>query len=146
MWLAGYGKRTVTRRAITLAVALRMDFDDARMQALQAAAQRLGDLDARPPAAVWPPAGLDAGGCAVGFREGDSYLVYAVRGGDGVLRTSYCMRTRHLSEVAEDLRVLGALPPADHCRAASTCTRRSWKGEKHSLGAAPRRRTGFELY
>jgi hypothetical protein len=56
---------------------------------------------------------LDAGSCAVGFREGDSYLVYAIRGGDGVLRTSYCMRTRHLSQMLEDdLRMLDAMPPA----------------------------------
>lgn len=54
---------------------------------------------------------LDAGVCAVGFQQGDSYLVYAIRGDDGVLRTSYCMRTRHLSEVAEDLRVLDGMPP-----------------------------------
>ncbi|HEU4883439.1 MAG TPA: hypothetical protein VFT45_14355 [Longimicrobium sp.] len=55
---------------------------------------------------------LDAGGCPVGFQQGDSYLVYAIRGDDGVLHTSFCMRTRLLSTVAEDLRVLDGMPPA----------------------------------
>jgi hypothetical protein len=40
--LAGHWKRTVSKKAVTFAVALRMDFDDAQMQALQAAADRHG--------------------------------------------------------------------------------------------------------
>lgn len=40
--LAGHWKRTVSKRAVTFAVALRMDFDAAQMQALQAAADRHG--------------------------------------------------------------------------------------------------------
>ncbi|HYR08707.1 MAG TPA: winged helix DNA-binding domain-containing protein, partial [Longimicrobium sp.] len=40
--LAGHWKRTLTKRAVTFQVALRMEFDDAQMQALQAAADRHG--------------------------------------------------------------------------------------------------------
>jgi hypothetical protein len=54
---------------------------------------------------------LDDGPCSVGFREGDSYLVYAILGNDGVLRTSYCMRTRLLSGVAGDVPLLDSIAP-----------------------------------
>lgn len=40
--LAGHWKRTVTRRAVTFTVALRVPFDDAQMQALQATADAHG--------------------------------------------------------------------------------------------------------
>lgn len=40
--LAGHWKRTVTRRSVTFAVALRTPFDDAQMAALQGAADRHG--------------------------------------------------------------------------------------------------------
>jgi hypothetical protein len=40
--LAGHWKRALTRRAVTFQVALRTDFDDAQMLALQAAADRYG--------------------------------------------------------------------------------------------------------
>lgn len=40
--LAGHWKRTLTRRAVTFAVALRTPFDDAQMRALQAAADAHG--------------------------------------------------------------------------------------------------------
>ena len=40
--LAGHWKRALTRRAVTFAVALRMEFDDARMQALRDAVGRYG--------------------------------------------------------------------------------------------------------
>ena len=40
--LAGHWKRTVTKRAVSFAVALRTPFDDAQMQALQAAADAHG--------------------------------------------------------------------------------------------------------
>jgi hypothetical protein len=40
--LAGHWKRTLTKRAVTFQVALRTEFDDAQMQALQAAADRYG--------------------------------------------------------------------------------------------------------
>lgn len=40
--LAGHWKRTVTKRAVTFTVALRMPFDDAQMRALQAAADAHG--------------------------------------------------------------------------------------------------------
>jgi hypothetical protein len=40
--LAGHWKRTLTRHAVLFQVALRTDFDEARMQALQAAADRYG--------------------------------------------------------------------------------------------------------
>ncbi|HEU0299919.1 MAG TPA: winged helix DNA-binding domain-containing protein [Longimicrobium sp.] len=40
--LAGHWKRTVTRRSVTFSVVLRTPFDDAQLQALQAAADRHG--------------------------------------------------------------------------------------------------------
>jgi hypothetical protein len=40
--LAGHWKRTLGKRAVAFQVALGMEFDDARMQALQAAADRYG--------------------------------------------------------------------------------------------------------
>jgi hypothetical protein len=40
--LAGHWKRTLTKRAVTFQVALRTEFDDAQMEALQAAADRHG--------------------------------------------------------------------------------------------------------
>lgn len=42
--LAGHWKRAVSKRAVTFQVALRTPFDDARMQALQAAANRHGEF------------------------------------------------------------------------------------------------------
>jgi hypothetical protein len=47
--LAGHWKRTLTKRAVTFQVALRMDFDDAQMQALYAAAERHGAFLGLPP-------------------------------------------------------------------------------------------------
>jgi hypothetical protein len=51
----------------------------------------------------------DAPMCAVGFRAGGEYVVYAIRGADGILRTSYCMRTRSLPHAADDVRVLDSI-------------------------------------
>lgn len=60
-----------------------------------------------------------AGGCAVGFREGERYIVYASRTqgifGEPVLGTHLCKGTRNLSweSVFDDVQVLGAgSPPA----------------------------------
>lgn len=53
----------------------------------------------------------DLGGCPVGFRVGEAYLVYAVRDDQGVLRTSYCMRTRALQVVRDDVRALDSIAP-----------------------------------
>ncbi|HEX6372196.1 MAG TPA: hypothetical protein VF006_24980 [Longimicrobium sp.] len=47
--------------------------------------------------------------CAIGFRPGEPYLVYALRDRDGVLRTSYCMRTRALEQAAADVPLLDAV-------------------------------------
>lgn len=51
---------------------------------------------------------LDAAACAVGFQAGQAYVVYAVRW-DGVLATSFCMRTRSLPHAADDARVLDSI-------------------------------------
>ena len=51
----------------------------------------------------------DGGACAVGFRLGTEYVVYATRGVDGVLHTSFCHRSRRLADAAEDLRELDAI-------------------------------------
>jgi hypothetical protein len=44
------------------------------------------------------------------FKTGIRYLVYGFRGKDGKIRTSKCTRTAPVSEAAEDLRFLRALP------------------------------------
>jgi hypothetical protein len=54
---------------------------------------------------------LDVAVCPVGFHQGDAYLVYAIRGDDGVLRTSYCMRTRLLPGLADDVPLLDSIAP-----------------------------------
>lgn len=51
----------------------------------------------------------DGGACAVGFRPGTEYVVYATRRYDGVLHTSFCHRSRRLADAADDLRALDAL-------------------------------------
>ncbi|HEX6372197.1 MAG TPA: hypothetical protein VF006_24985 [Longimicrobium sp.] len=56
---------------------------------------------------------VDGGSCAVGFRRGEEYVVYANRRGfDGVLHTTFCHRSRALTQAADDLRVLGEMTPA----------------------------------
>jgi hypothetical protein len=49
--------------------------------------------------------------CAVTFEQGESYLVYAYRGGEkagGHLETDICTATKPLSDAGADLRVLDA--------------------------------------
>lgn len=55
--------------------------------------------------------GTGGGDCGYGFREGESYLVYANRDEKGGrLVTGICMRTRPVSDAAEDLEFLRGLP------------------------------------
>jgi hypothetical protein len=49
---------------------------------------------------------VDGGACAVGFRRGEEYMVYASRRYDGVLHTTFCHRSRALTQAADDLRDL----------------------------------------
>lgn len=55
---------------------------------------------------------VDGGACAVGFRRGEEYMVYAGRRYDGVLHTTFCHRSRMLTEAADDLRGLHGTTPA----------------------------------
>ncbi|HJQ30821.1 MAG TPA: hypothetical protein VJ866_01505 [Pyrinomonadaceae bacterium] len=51
--------------------------------------------------------------CDFGFADGKTYLVYAYRSrGEEVLSTSYCSRTRELSEASADLTYLDGLKSA----------------------------------
>jgi hypothetical protein len=51
----------------------------------------------------------DHPGCAVAFEAGKEYVVYADRGADGRLETSFCDRSRLLVHAAEDVPVLDRL-------------------------------------
>ncbi|HEU4883440.1 MAG TPA: hypothetical protein VFT45_14360 [Longimicrobium sp.] len=55
---------------------------------------------------------VDGGTCAVGFRRGQEYMVYASRRYDGVLHTTFCHRSRVLTQAADDLRDLREITPA----------------------------------
>jgi hypothetical protein len=55
---------------------------------------------------------VDGGACAVGFRRGEEYMVYANRRYDGVLHTTFCHRSRVLTQAADDLRGLRETTPA----------------------------------
>lgn len=52
----------------------------------------------------------DGGSCAVYFRPGEEYLVFATRRYDGVLHTTFCHRSRPVAHAEEDLRALAGLP------------------------------------
>ena len=49
----------------------------------------------------------DGGSCAIGFKEGREYLVYANGGRDG-LRVDGCSETKQLSNAGADLALLGS--------------------------------------
>jgi hypothetical protein len=53
----------------------------------------------------------DAHPCGVYFRAGSEYVVYALRSERGQLYTTFCARSRLLSEGAEDVRALDAMTP-----------------------------------
>jgi len=53
--------------------------------------------------------GMGGGDCGYPFKNGERYVVYALRGRDGRLSTSICTRTRLASQAADDLRFLGQL-------------------------------------
>lgn len=58
--------------------------------------------------------GWGGGDCGYGFRNGETYLVYAHRDEkDGRLYTSICTRTRPLAQAAEDLAYIRGLATAD---------------------------------
>jgi hypothetical protein len=57
---------------------------------------------------VWT--GMGGGDCGFDFKVGQRYVVYAYRNKDGALGTGICSRTRVLSEAAEDLAYLSAIP------------------------------------
>lgn len=44
--------------------------------------------------------------CDYDFKEGETYLIYA-SGAENELRTSFCTRTRKISDAGEDLKLLG---------------------------------------
>ncbi len=52
--------------------------------------------------------------CGFTFETGEEYLVYAVFGEDGTLRTSLCTRTRRLADATHDPVVLGELKPVSN--------------------------------
>jgi hypothetical protein len=60
---------------------------------------------------------VDGGACAVGFRRGEEYMVYADRRYDGVLHTTFCHRSRALTQAADDLRGLREITTAASGRA-----------------------------
>lgn len=55
----------------------------------------------------------DSASCGYGFKEGESYLVYATGVEDG-LQVSLCSRTQHLSSAQEDLTALGEGQPVSN--------------------------------
>jgi hypothetical protein len=54
--------------------------------------------------------GQGGGDCGFDFKEGQTYLVYASRHPDGWLSAGICSRTRPLSQAAEDLAFIDAMP------------------------------------
>ena len=56
--------------------------------------------------------GRGGGDCGYPFRRGVDYMVYAYRNAQGQLETGICSRTRPLTEAAEDVAYLRALPQA----------------------------------
>ena len=54
---------------------------------------------------VWTSSQSSA--CGYGFREGQTYLVYAYESAPGSLSTGICSRTRRLKDARKDLKELG---------------------------------------
>ena len=49
----------------------------------------------------------DSAACGYGFKEGETYLVYASGDKEGRLLTTICTRTRRMKDAGEDLKELG---------------------------------------
>jgi hypothetical protein len=54
--------------------------------------------------------GTSGPACGFAFEKGRSYLVFADRTSDGMLRTSHCARTANIENAASDLAYLRSLP------------------------------------
>ena len=54
--------------------------------------------------------GMGGGDCGYAFQSGVDYIIYAYKNSEGRLETGICSRTRPLTQAAEDLAYLRALP------------------------------------
>ena len=54
--------------------------------------------------------GMGGGDCGYSFKTGVDYIVYAYKNSEGRLETGICSRTRPLTQAAEDLAYLRAVP------------------------------------
>ena len=54
--------------------------------------------------------GRGGGDCGYSFQSGVDYIIYAYKNSEGRLETGICSRTRPLTQAAEDLAYLRAVP------------------------------------
>ena len=74
--------------------------------------------------------GMGGGDCGYAFQSGVDYIIYAYKNSEGRLETGICSRTRPLTQAAEDLAYLHAvpqLPPTADVR-VSVSDNSSWQG------------------
>ena len=79
--------------------------------------------------------GMGGGDCGYAFQSGVDYIIYAYKNSEGRLETGICSRTRPLTQAAEDLAYLRAvpqLPPTADVR-VSVADHSSWQGSRRPM-------------
>ena len=79
--------------------------------------------------------GMGGGDCGYAFQAGVDYIIYAYKNSEGRLETGICSRTRPLTQAAEDLAYLRAvpqLPPIADVR-VSVADYSSWQGSRRPM-------------
>jgi hypothetical protein len=79
--------------------------------------------------------GMGGGDCGYAFQSGMDYIVYAYKNSEGRLETGICSRTRPLTQAADDmayLRAVPQLPPTADIR-VSVADNSSWQGSRRAL-------------